>query len=82
MTAFWMDDRKLVITSEQRKTMGSDYQHTYNIPCKKVRGKVKPLYTCQHCKGSGDEPEAEYDRCDVCRGSGGMPAAATEKGQP
>lgn len=76
MITHWMDDRKLVMTDGQRAAAGSDYQHAYNIPCAMVRGKVKPLYVCQRCAGSGKEPTAAYDSCDLCRGSGGMPEPA------
>jgi RecJ-like exonuclease len=76
MITHWMDDRRLVITNTQRDELGSDYQHVYNIPCGKVRGKVKPLYGCKRCNGSGIEPTATYDRCDVCMGSGGRPQNA------
>jgi DnaJ-class molecular chaperone len=69
----YMDDRKLVLTVKQREEMGSDYQYVYNIPCVKVRGKVRPLYVCERCNGTGIEPTAAPDSCDVCMGSGGLP---------
>ena len=72
----WLDDRQFAITHQQRKDVSSDYMAAYNIPARLVRGVVRPLYPCVRCKGTGDEPTALHDRCDVCRGSGGMPAAA------
>ena len=74
-TTHWLDDRQFVITDRQRKDLGSDYRDAYNIPARMVRGVARPLYLCVRCSGTGDEPMATYDRCDVCRGAGGMPAA-------
>jgi len=68
----WMDDRKLVLTSTQRNSLGSDYQWAYDVPCILVNSKVTPLHKCTHCNGSGREPLHEYDRCDICGGSGGL----------
>ena len=69
----WIDDRKLVLTNAQRESLGSDYQHAYNVPCRMVRGKAKPLHVCPRCSGTGEEPGAEYDSCDQCHGAGGLP---------
>lgn len=69
----WIDDRKLVLTNAERDELGSDYQHAYNVPCRMVRGKAKPLYVCPACNGTGDELGAEYDSCYLCRGAGGLP---------
>lgn len=58
----WIDDRKLVLTDSKREELGSDYKHAYNVPCRLVRGKAKPLHVCPRCCGTGDDPDAEYDR--------------------
>lgn len=68
----WIDNRKLVITTEQRESLGSDYQHFYNIPCVKIKGKITPLRICPVCNGSGDHVKG-YDSCEACNGSGGLP---------
>lgn len=69
----WIDDRKLVLSSAKREGIGSNYQHAYNVPCRMVRGEVKPLHICPRCDGTGNEPGAEYDSCDQCHGAGGLP---------
>lgn len=71
----WLDSRQFVLTDQQRRDLGSDYQCVYNVPARMVRGVARPLHPCARCDSTGDEPTATYDRCDVCRGSGGMPSA-------
>lgn len=73
----WIDDRKLVLTTAQRDSLGADYQAAYNVPCIKVGRKIRPLHVCPRCNGSGNEPAAEYDACDECRGSGGLAESRT-----
>ena len=71
----WMDSRRFVLTDAQREKLGGDYQYFYNVPCKMVRGKAKPLHICNYCEGTGEDVD-EGGSCDACGGAGGLPAAA------
>lgn len=69
----WMDERGLVLTDKQRKNLGGDWAHFYNVPCRSHSGRVTPLHKCSHCAGAGHDPQATYDPCPVCGKSGGRP---------
>ena len=71
-----MDDRGFVVTADwlaNDPRSGSDWRDAYNIPCRVVHGKVKPVYPCGHCGGKGRDPEFPYDHCPKCGKSGGTP---------
>jgi hypothetical protein len=72
MPTHWMDDRRLHVTNKwlQSDAATSDYRAAFNIPAKMVRGKIRPLYPCSACAGTGEDFN-EGDPCHECGGSGG-----------
>ena len=61
----WMDDRGLVVSDDWLKNdpdSTSDWRAAYNIPCVKVRGKIKPIPSPAPVQPQA-EPVAEIIEC-------------------